>query len=85
MTKHLTRRTFTIAAGAALFAPAIGGRARAADAPYRLRGSLDTAPAICATSRSTTISARSRPSGGRIKSEYSRAASSIPTSKSARR
>ena len=25
MTKHLTRRTFTIAAGAALFAPAIGG------------------------------------------------------------
>ena len=70
MTKHLTRRTFTIAAGAALFAPAIGGRARAADAPLRLRVSLDTAPShLRNVSMKDYLGKVEAASEGRIKTE----------------
>src|SRR5262249_3738828 len=70
MTKHPTRRTFTIAAGAALVAPALGRRARAAGEPYRLRLSIDTAPTHL---RNVTlrdyIGKVEAASGGTIKSE----------------
>jgi C4-dicarboxylate-binding protein DctP len=79
MTKHLTRRTFTIAAGAALCAPAIGGRARAADAPYRLRVSLDTAPThLKNISMKDYLGKVEVASGGRIKSELFESAQLYP-------
>jgi len=43
MTDHPTRRAFTLAAGAGLLLPALGQGVRA-EAPLRLRCSLDTAP-----------------------------------------
>ena len=86
MTKHLTRRTFCRAAGAALFASALGGRARAADAPYRLRVSLDTAPTHLknVSVKDYLGKVEPRPEAG-SRASCSRAPSSFRISRSARR
>jgi TRAP-type transport system periplasmic protein len=79
MTKHLTRRTFAIAAVSSLAMPALGGAARAADAPHRLRLSLDTGPLhlknICMKDYIGKVEAAS---SGRIKSEIFESAQLYP-------
>jgi TRAP-type transport system periplasmic protein len=78
MTKQLSRRTFTIAAGATLFAPALIRRAHA-DAPYRLRVSLDTAPThLRNVSIRDYLGKLEIASSGRIKSELFESAQLYP-------
>ncbi|HTZ79326.1 MAG TPA: TRAP transporter substrate-binding protein DctP [Stellaceae bacterium] len=69
MVKRLTRRTFAVAAAAALAAPALGRIARAAD-PIRLRLSLDTAPShLRNVSFKDYLGKVEAASGGKIKAE----------------
>jgi C4-dicarboxylate-binding protein DctP len=86
MPKRLSRRSFAIASVAAIAAPAFVRSARAADEPLRLRLSLDTAPShLRNVSMKDYLGKVEAASGARSRPRFSRAASSIPIWRWARR